>query len=754
MAATRIARGDTLMGLFDRFRKHDRPTGAPAPQRQSSKPPQRPAPAVRITNAKDGPWIPTGGTTSIAGRQIAGGFVYVGGRLKGVSGDGVEPALIDPSLKVDWGNPDWAGAGLDYWPSYTRIPARSRAAYLSWLTNGRSHPVPIGYVFLFFYGLERRAIVDLNLDNDQPELAAIAAEVRRLLGLYGSSGSFERYATDFLELLSAAQSINVPLTPPDLSTLQQTWEVPMVVRVALGRYVAADQPIPAAWALTLLRTHPEGYLRTPATRCAAEFDDLFKFRYAAKFGGGLRVPAPRERLQLVYQPASDGFRGQVAVDLSAIPDITKVSGLITRLRDLGAECTDELDAYSRFIGRNPDAGGTPAAVGLLPNDLLTRHGGMAIDALHTWVTAAVEAGPALVAFDDVVQRWSPGRTSKLAKAEAVSVAGLLAKLGVGIEPDVRFGASTPAPGSTAVLFPQPPAAPAAPTSAYAAASMLVHLTAVVAATDGSVTDAERHQVAEHLEATLGLDAVERARLEAHLQWLTAGKPALTGLKKRLDALTDAQRGTIGAFLVDVAAADGQVTRDEITTLTKVYRLLGLDEADVYRSVHALGSGEPGLPTARPASDAKRWSIPPEPAAPVGPVPVRLDPARVQARLAETATVAALLADIFTDDDETPVAPTPAGPSVKIARRAGEGPPETDLVDGLDVAHTALARRLGNQASWSRADAEDVAAGLGLPLLDGALDRINEAALDVCGEPLVDGDDPLETNDYAAGELFQ
>lgn len=558
------------MGLLDRFRKRDRPTAAPAPERHSSAPPQRPAPAVRAANARDGRWVPAGGTTSIAGRQIAGGFVYVGGRLKAVSGDGVEPALIDPSLKVDWGNPDWAGAGLNYWPSYTRLPARSRAAYLSWLTSGRSHPVQIGYVFLYFYGLERRAIVDLNLDIDQPELGAIAAEVRRLLGLYGSNGSFEGYATDFLELLSAAKSIDAPLTPPNLSTLQQTWEVPMAVRVAIGRYVAADQPIPAAWALTLLRTHPEGYLRTPATRCATEFDDLFKFRYAAKFGAGMKVPAPREKVQLVYKPASDGFRGPVVADLSAIPDITKVSGLIIRLRDLGGECTDELDAYSRYIGRNPEAGGTPAAVGLLPSDVLATLADPAIDALRGWVTAAVEAGPTPVAFDDVVQRWSPGRTSKLARAEAVGLAGLLAKFGVGIEPDVRFGASTPTPGSTAVLFPQTTDAPAAPTSAYAAASMLVHLTAVVAAADGSVTDTERHQVAEHLEATLGLDAVERARLEAHLQWLTAGKPALTGLKKRLDALTDAQRGTVGAFLVEVAAADGQVTPNEITTLTKVY----------------------------------------------------------------------------------------------------------------------------------------------------------------------------------------
>lgn len=40
------------------------------------------------------------------------------------------------------------------------------------------------------------------------------------------------------------------------------------------------------------------------------------------------------------------------------------------------------------------------------------------------------------------------------------------------------------------------------------------------------------------------------------------------------------------------------------------------------------------------------------------------------------------------------------------------------------------------------------------MLAGAIDRINEAAMDICGEPLIDGDDPLELNHYAAQELYE
>src|SRR6266508_3965722 len=110
----------------------------------------------------DSYWLPTGQPVTVGGYMISGGQVYVGRGLPAVSGDWQpEPALIDPGLPVYSRNPDWAGAGLSYWPSYGEIPPASRAAYLAWLADGRRHPaVPIGYVFLFFYGLERRLLAD------------------------------------------------------------------------------------------------------------------------------------------------------------------------------------------------------------------------------------------------------------------------------------------------------------------------------------------------------------------------------------------------------------------------------------------------------------------------------------------------------------------------------------------------------------------------------------------------------------------
>ena len=105
----------------------------------------------------DRAWVPPGQIVRVGGCPIAGGLLYVGRELAAPRGGGPDPALIDPGLGVDHRAPDYAGVHMGYWPSYSMIAPACRAAYLQWLADGR-HALNayIGYVFLYFYGLERR----------------------------------------------------------------------------------------------------------------------------------------------------------------------------------------------------------------------------------------------------------------------------------------------------------------------------------------------------------------------------------------------------------------------------------------------------------------------------------------------------------------------------------------------------------------------------------------------------------------------
>lgn len=152
--------------------------------------------------SRDG-WIPPGVSVEVGSVTLRGGL-YVGKKSRAANGQGVEPALINPELRVDYyTRPDWNGSTVGYCPSYDRISPGARAAYLSWLAGGRQEPnVPISWVFLFFDGLERRVMVDATKSGPaRDELPVIHTEVVRLLGLYARNGSVRSYATEFLAVL-------------------------------------------------------------------------------------------------------------------------------------------------------------------------------------------------------------------------------------------------------------------------------------------------------------------------------------------------------------------------------------------------------------------------------------------------------------------------------------------------------------------------------------------------------------------------
>ncbi|NJK41299.1 MAG: hypothetical protein HC934_07980 [Acaryochloridaceae cyanobacterium SU_2_1] len=162
-------------------------------------------------------WVPSQTRVNVAGYDLPG-MIYVGEQLAGVNAPvGMEPCLIRPQLKVNRTKPDRLGHWLSRWPSYSEIPSSCRAAYLQWLATGRRDPeIAIGYVYLFFYGLERRVLRDLHrAEQSWPELQEIMTEVEQLSALYGDHDSFAKDAQQFLEIVPIiATRTDLPMLPP------------------------------------------------------------------------------------------------------------------------------------------------------------------------------------------------------------------------------------------------------------------------------------------------------------------------------------------------------------------------------------------------------------------------------------------------------------------------------------------------------------------------------------------------------------
>jgi hypothetical protein len=270
---------------------------------------------------------------------------------------------------------------------------------------------------------------------------------------------------------------------------------------------------------------------------------------------------------------------------------------------------------------------------------------------------------------------------------------------------------------------------------------------------------------------------------------------LTGLTKRIAALSTSQRSAIGNFMITVAAADGMVSPDEVKILMKIYKLLGLEQESVHSQIHHhLTEGHTrrtrstpaaaGPVTVRPATQGPAgYALPGTPPVFPGAVPapvdfqrqeeglasekltavrsVVLDEAVIAQKLAESAQISAVLAGIFAEDDEPTAIPASGSDLVMID--GAESPTMVKSADvlvvepvaDLDAAHSGLIRALSTQPAWSPTEYALLAERFGV-MPAGALDVLNNAAIEICGEPFAEGGDDsgnIEINDYARQELF-
>lgn len=690
--------------------------------------------ASSVSPAGQASWTIVRHPVPVVGQTVPGEMLYIGRGLAAASGGFPEPSLIDPRLPVDWHLPEWRAETVPYWPSYSGLVPGARAAYLRWLTTGRRHPgVPIGYVFLFFYGLERRVLLELpHLPDAQPiELPVIRAEVDELLRVYGSNRSFAGYARGFRDLLDMIGLLRMDICagPPPGGDRHSP---PALLRLGLSGFATSGRPVPAEWALAWLESCTGFRPSASVRRCEPEFGRLFRSRYTERHGTGLVLRPEGREISLDYQPASAGFRGWRPLVLHGRPEVIGQEPAMRELVGLAEECAQALEAYGRYLTREPHGRESIGAAGLLPVELLDAGSGDS-GRVVAWARGRLGGSASVTVPAEELLDFLPSGESPR-KKDVVAVAQLLAATGIGMEPDPRLGGPVVASGPIVLFEEKEPYS--APSSAYQAAALLLHLGVAVGAADGQVADQEKEVLVGHLERGLQLSAAEKGRLRAHLRWLMVHAPKLTGLTRRISALETAQREDIAAFLTTVAAADGVIDPAEITTLKRIRRLLGLDPGAIEPSLrHALDDPV----TVRRAEPSAGYPIPPPAGVPPPRTRVQFDDSALAAKIAESAEVAALLESVFAEDEPQPVA-------------APTSHPDVAPVAGLDAAHSALVRALAGREAISRSEWERLAADARL-MPDGALDRINESAFEAVGEPVAEGEDPIEINQYAMGELL-
>ncbi|BCQ35536.1 hypothetical protein ERHA55_32360 [Erwinia rhapontici] len=673
-------------------------------------------------------WVLPGEVTIVGGVEITGGYFYLGQRMKPTGqsfseyyDDGTEASLIDDALNIYPKHYLYEDSSLGYWPSYSSLSPDARGAYLSWLSSDRRDAsCPVGYVFIYLYGLERKALVD-SRDGNTPdaEFRNLFNEVCRLRSVFIENRSFRNYSSQLLEAMSILR--------PDIGLVADlgqgsSFSNLMLFKLALAKAVDAGVPVSADLALRWIINHTEYALRTPARRCANEFAALFKRRYTLKYGEGMVVKPNKTRLRLDYTPASPSLRG-FRLPVPDLPDPSALKGPVQKIMTLAEICTDELDAYSRYLGRKGTSENDTAAIMLLPVEIINESAGKVLNTFKRWADEVIASRKGLTTAADFWVHMGANCPAKINKKEADLMQAFALKMGYCLAPDPFYHHVKAEADGALVLFAASEGARFSPSPAFLSAVMTLRLGSMVALTDNSLDQAEQKVLENAIDHNSGFSENEKRSLHAYLTWQLHTPANMTGMKNRIAPLNTMEKLALGKVIVGVACSDGRIEPAEIKQLEKIYLSLGLDPSTISGNIHQHSTTE-----VIPQSSAS---------ASLGATEFTLDANVLAHHESATNDVRKLLSAIFTEDE----------PEFR------ESAPVTGAQEGgLDSAHKQLYHSLLEKKQWPRKEATELCENLNL-MLSGALEVINDWSYAVVDAPVMDdADDEIWVDLEIAKEL--
>lgn len=161
---------------------------------------------------------------------------FYDGPHKNISAEDDEPSAVSLQLPIGFEKP----TPLPYWPNYSEMTPDQRGTYLNWLQD-ISTPVDIGYVFTFFYGIERQILVgnvDTSVDiicklkqaHDQPSFNEYSDNTLIFAALQRKDPNILQYVNphtkDLKNLILSKAYFSNKLTPDDIVRISREvgWE--------------------------------------------------------------------------------------------------------------------------------------------------------------------------------------------------------------------------------------------------------------------------------------------------------------------------------------------------------------------------------------------------------------------------------------------------------------------------------------------------------------------------------------------------
>jgi len=683
----------------------------------------------KSNNKTFGRWINNNETMTIKNTTINKGFFYYGGVLKSLDGYSSESSLVDDKLKIQNSEMTYSDNSLGYWPQFISISPKCRGAYINWLASDRSDKnTPIGYVFIYFYGIERRVLIDgQNNLVDDSEYISLFDEINRLRKIFQENRSFYNYSTRLMEYMCLSRQKVVSILEDEEDYL--TSNDSLLFKHKLATTVANGMPIMSELAMQWLKNYPEYCLKTPARRCEKEFAELFKYRFSEKYKNNFIVKPNKTKLKMSYYPASSSIQG-INIEQQDLPDPSMLKGPTKKLIDIAEKCIQKLDAYSRYLGKKNTKRNDVEALLLLPDQIESKESLNLISSIQKICSDIIKNNNGIITFKNFWNTTDIFLPKKINKKENEILIKLAQKANFGIAPDYRFHIAKPSVEGNIVIFEEGHGDFFDPSTTFNEIGMILRLGVMVARSDSTVDISEIDILKQQIDFNTNLSPVEKKSLHAYLTWKLNSPIDMFGLKKSLGKISQEGKKFISKILINIAIADGSIDPAEITQLEKLYTALDIDKNLVTSDIHNFASEMSNI---HKIQSSKMKPIKEKDDK------FKLDKDILALHETETKDVQNILSAIFVDE-KTEI----------LAEKTVDKVP-AELNNGLDLKHNSLYDTLITKEKWNRKEIEKICQKLGI-MVDGAIEVINDWSFEKVDSPLIEDDEYIYIDKEIVEEL--
>ncbi|PWR73146.1 TerB N-terminal domain-containing protein [Methanospirillum stamsii] len=495
--------------------------------------------------------------------------------------ENTEASCINLNLQI--GTPKSEAKGsLGYWPRFLNISNDQRANYLLWLSSGRSAELSdIGYAFLFFYGLEYRAIIE------NKDIPIIIQEVNSLLKRYTFSGSFNSYLTSFIAYISAKNlsSINEENFTqffPNLLDLSHDQ-----VLVLLAWYTENSKPIDWEIAYSLANTIQDTPKSIITQKLSPQFKRLFEIKFKSQYPNGLILKPSARNYLMKYRPASPSLLPYYQSyssdrELESV-EITNPLGKKSQFKKIfiiWSESIEELNNASRKIGKGEQEL-TAQAYQSLPDILkkeIDHPDKSKWDLIFT--SSNYDGEATYVSISSLATLNQIEKRDRLTPTQSRQLFNIAREIGYILIPDPRITGTPYRWDDNVVMYPLPDKS-IFTSEAYPSTAFILELGMSIALVDGKISLEEQDHLERFIFGSSELTQLDVDCLKLYQKILNTSPPSLERLGTRLkEHLNENNRIIVAEYLRDMASADGYLEPNEYKSLNKIFKYMGLGKDDI------------------------------------------------------------------------------------------------------------------------------------------------------------------------------